>query len=267
MKRFVRKTALTLTLGVSLASLASPAFAATYQVQDDDTLWTISQKHQISLESIINANMNLDMYNLQAGQTVNLPVSGANSYAVQQGDSFWKISQQLNIPLDLLMAANPQYDPLNLYPGIVLALPEGFTNNRMTALMAESQPTVIPAPASDASTITTASGESYTYSKVINAKATAYSASHEENGWGPVDYYGNPLQLGTIAVDPSVIPMNSTVYITGYNSAGLPVGGMVGKATDQGGAIKGNRIDIFMPGSRSEVNRFGIQDVTVYILD
>lgn len=104
--------------------------------------------------------------------------------------------------------------------------------------------------------------------KTLDVKATAYSASAQENGgYGAVDYFGNPLQLGTIAVDPSVIPLGSTVYIEGYNFDGLPAGGMLAKATDTGGAIKGNRIDIFVPGSPSKAKQFGLQNVKVHVLN
>jgi len=103
--------------------------------------------------------------------------------------------------------------------------------------------------------------------QTIEAVATAYSASAEENGrWGAVDYFGNPLQRGTIAVDPSVIPLGSTVYITGYKFDALPPGGMIAKATDIGGAVKGNRIDIFIPASPEKTKKFGIQKVKIYVL-
>lgn len=52
----------------------------------------------------------------------------------------------------------------------------------------------------------------------------------------------------TIAVDPDVIPMGSTVYINGNEYI----------AEDIGGAIKGNRIDILFP-SHQEALEFGIQ--------
>lgn len=97
--------------------------------------------------------------------------------------------------------------------------------------------------------------------------ATAYSASAEENGgYGPVDYFGNPLQLGTVAVDPNVIPLGTRLYIEGYDYNGLPAGGMTAVATDMGSAIKGNKLDIFVPGPRENARTFGIQQVQVYKL-
>jgi 3D (Asp-Asp-Asp) domain-containing protein len=104
--------------------------------------------------------------------------------------------------------------------------------------------------------------------KVIHAVATAYSKAPEENGgWGPVDYFGNPLVLGTVAVDPSVIPLGTQMYITGYDAFGLPRGGFMATATDIGGAIKDNRIDIFVPGPKKNALQFGIQKVKIHILD
>lgn len=59
----------------------------------------------------------------------------------------------------------------------------------------------------------------------------------------------------TIAVDPSVISLNSAVYIDGYGEF---------KAQDTGGAIKGNRIDVCV-GSHAEAYRLGIVYKDVYI--
>ncbi|TBL78359.1 hypothetical protein EYB31_15095 [Paenibacillus thalictri] len=105
------------------------------------------------------------------------------------------------------------------------------------------------------------------YEKTLDMRATAYTASAAENGsHAALDYFGNPLEVGTISVDPSIIPLGSLVYIEGYNYDGLPEGGMVAKAADIGGSIKGNKIDIFVPGNRKQALSFGVQNVKVYLM-
>jgi 3D (Asp-Asp-Asp) domain-containing protein len=198
---------------------------------------------------------------LVLGASLALPgftAHAATSYTAKESDTFWKLSKQLNIPLQQLVDANPNVDPLNIYAGLKLLIPSGAAK----APSASADESAKPVQA-----VTTSAGQSLAFSKVMDIKATAYSASAEENGkWGPVDYFGNPLKLGTIAVDPKIIPFGTKVYITGYQFSGLPAGGLVATATDKGGAIKGNRIDIFVPGSRDFVSGFGYQSVKVYIL-
>jgi 3D (Asp-Asp-Asp) domain-containing protein len=134
--------------------------------------------------------------------------------------------------------------------------PEETTNSRQTAAANKIHTLEVP------------SGNNIKYSRLIPVKATAYTAAAEENGlWGAYDYFGNPLKLGTIAVDPDVIPMGSTVFITGYTFDGLPAKGMIAKATDMGSAVQGKRVDIFVPTSRADASKFGMQDVKVYILE
>ena len=66
---------------------------------------------------------------------------------------------------------------------------------------------------------------------------------------------GTKARVGEIAVDPSVIPLGSRVYIEGVGYR---------RAEDTGGNIKGNTIDIYM-NSESECLRWGMRYVTVYI--
>lgn len=67
---------------------------------------------------------------------------------------------------------------------------------------------------------------------------------------------GASLSVGTtIAVDPSVIPLGSKVYIEG-------IGWRV--AQDTGGAIKGNKIDVLV-GSHSEAYANGVTYAKVYV--
>ena len=70
---------------------------------------------------------------------------------------------------------------------------------------------------------------------------------------------GTKARVGrTIAVDPSVIPLGTKIYI--------PELGKVFTAEDTGGAIKGNRIDIFMD-NHEIAEDFGVQNLQAYILE
>ncbi len=104
-------------------------------------------------------------------------------------------------------------------------------------------------------------------SNTMTMEATAYGPSAQDNyPYGATDYFGQPLVAGDIAVDPSVIPLHSCLKVTGYSSPNLPAGGFIGEADDEGGAINGAHIDIFMNTSESQVNNFGIQSVQVTVL-
>ncbi|MUT67578.1 3D domain-containing protein [Paenibacillus sp. NEAU-GSW1] len=190
------------------------------------------------------------------------PVSAATkTHTAVEGDTFWKLSKKYNVNLTQLMKANAKINPLNIWAGMKITIPSTVHSSAAKKTNTASATTL------KAQTVTAANGKIHTFSEQLQVKATAYSAAASENGkWGAVDYFGNPLKVGTIAVDPNVIPLGTQVYITGYDHNGLPIGGMVAKATDTGGAIKGNRIDIFVPGTSAQASNFGIQNVKVYIL-
>lgn len=181
-------------------------------------------------------------------------------------DTFWKLSKQYKVSVQSLMDENPKIDPLNIYKGLKLTIP---VNGSASAATAKASTVKAASANSSANTIKALSdGKTYAFSKSLQVKATAYTAAASENGgWAGLDYFGNKLKVGTIAVDPKLIPLGTKVYITGYDYNGLPQGGMIATATDIGGSIKGNRIDIFVPDSRSKALKFGIQQVKVYILD
>jgi 3D (Asp-Asp-Asp) domain-containing protein len=97
--------------------------------------------------------------------------------------------------------------------------------------------------------------------------ATAYGPSAEDNyPYGATNFLGQPLTAGDIAVDASVIPLGSCIDVTGYHSPNLPGSGFIGEADDEGDAIQGDRIDIYLNGSAKKVSNFGIQSVNVTVL-
>ncbi|WP_411954690.1 3D domain-containing protein [Alkalibacillus sp. S2W] len=101
--------------------------------------------------------------------------------------------------------------------------------------------------------------ESNDVKETMYMEATAYTA-HCDGCSGTtktgIDLRANPNQK-VIAVDPNVIPLGATVWVEGYGTA---------VAGDIGGAIKGNRIDVFM-ANEADANRFGRRQVQIKILD
>lgn len=92
------------------------------------------------------------------------------------------------------------------------------------------------------------------YKEVYTMMSTAYAGD-------TITYMGttpvrDPDGISTIAVDPSIIPLGSKVYIPGY---GLAI------ASDTGGLIKGNRIDLFL-NSEDEYINWGVQTVSLYLI-
>lgn len=188
------------------------------------------------------------------------PAFAATRYTATDSDTFWLLSRKFSVPLDKLMAANPDVDPGNIYEGLTLTIPAGGGTP-------SKQSGSVKVSSVGGGKVVAANGVSYQVAKSFQVKATAYTSAPEENGkWGPVDYFGNPLKVGTVAVDPDVIPLGTRLYITGYDFSGLPSGGMIATATDTGGAIKGKRLDIFVPVGRAEASKFGFQYVTVQVL-
>ncbi|MGG6311109.1 3D domain-containing protein [Paenibacillus macerans] len=214
-----------------------------------------------------------------ASLTVVLQTATVHADAIHQakeGDTFYLLSQQYGVDLNQLMKANPKIKPTNIYEGLEIRIP-GAETRAMSIASADSAKslgtTAVKAKAASklsvmsADNVVEAWGKTFNYSRTIDVKASAYTAAASENGkWGAVDYFGNPLKLGTIAVDPSVIPMGTKVLVTGHSHDGLPKQAFVATASDQGGAIKGKRIDIFIPGSAQSAKTFGYQDVTLYVL-
>lgn len=104
------------------------------------------------------------------------------------------------------------------------------------------------------------SGEILTYSKSEEFEATAYSKYNA----GCDDYTatGTRVRVGVVAVDPSVIPYGTRMFIV--SNDGKYIYGLA-TAEDCGGSIKGNRLDLYMD-TDAECFAFGRRDCTVYFL-
>ncbi|NLO89817.1 MAG: DUF348 domain-containing protein [Clostridia bacterium] len=94
-------------------------------------------------------------------------------------------------------------------------------------------------------------GNRFRYKKVMDVIATAYTHT------GSNTATGKRPGKGTVAVDPSVIPLGSRLYVEGYG---------FGVAQDVGSKIKGSKIDVFLE-SRNAALKWGRKRVKVYILE
>lgn len=96
--------------------------------------------------------------------------------------------------------------------------------------------------------------------KVFTMEATAYGPDCK--GCSGTSAYGINLKASptpkVVAVDPSVIPLGTRVWVEGYGEA---------IAGDTGGAIKGNKIDVLVSSEAHAASNWGRRTVTVKILD
>jgi 3D (Asp-Asp-Asp) domain-containing protein len=162
-------------------------------------------------------------------------------YEVRSGDTLYWIARSFGISTQALMDANGIEDPRTLQVGQQLIIPD-----QETKIDSEELP--------DGNRIV----------KVLSSTLTAYTAGYESTGktasnpgYG-ITYSGSQAKEGrTIAVDPSVIPIGTTVMIEGVG---------IRKAEDIGSAVRGVRIDVFM-NDLQEARKFGVKkDVKVYVL-
>lgn len=95
-------------------------------------------------------------------------------------------------------------------------------------------------------------GKTYNYSYYIDVKATVYNIEG-------TTATGRPTSTSVMAVDPSVIPLNTACVVKGGGDYGYRI------AADTGGAIKGNKIDLWYPAGTFP-GGFGWKSTRVYIL-
>lgn len=212
-------------------------------------LWFMQTKVYSYPTSFDDGDMS-PVYVAATNENANTPVEVAPSldipkptteYKVSRGDTLFKIAKSFDISVDDLINSNNITNPNQLAVGQNLTIPILNTDGGSSG----DQPKLIK--------------------KVLNTTLTAYTAGFESTGkkashptYG-ITYSGIKAKEGrTIAVDPNVIPLGSTVFIEGIG---------IRKAEDIGSAIRGSRIDVFM-NDLGQAQEFGVKkNVKVYLLD
>lgn len=226
---------------------APQASADTYTIQPEDTLYNISKKFQISVEDLKEIN-NLTSDIIYEGDTLEVNGHDQRVYTIAQGDTLFKIALAHDATVDQLQTWNHINSDL-IYPGddITVSPPhEEYTKSEVKSATGSAQTEASASQAPDTG-------------KTLTVEATAYTAYCE--GCSGTTANGTNLRANpdakVIAVDPRVIPLGTKVWVEGYGEA---------IAADTGGAIKGNKIDVFIP-NLNNAYEWGRRTVTLKILN
>jgi 3D (Asp-Asp-Asp) domain-containing protein/LysM repeat protein len=249
---------------LSLVAVAAISGAAGAQAQAEeivvhkgDTLWGLSKEYDVTVDSIKKWN-NLSSDVIYPNDL--LEVSPIKYVQVREGDTLWNIAKAYGVSVNELKSWNKLSSDL-IRPGMKIAVYTDMPAEMKAKPAAQAKPAAAPAKAASATPVKTvkAPAKAKASSNQITVEATAYTASCE--GCSGITKTGVNLKTNpdakVIAVDPSVIPLGSKVHVEGYGYA---------TAEDIGGAIKGNRIDVFIPTQNGAL-AWGRKDVKVTILD
>jgi 3D (Asp-Asp-Asp) domain-containing protein/LysM repeat protein len=267
-KRMLKRIISIIAVAVLSVTVSANVQAATVTVKKGDTLWDLSRENNTSLENIQKLNhLTTDL--IHPGDV--LTIAPERHYTVKKGDTLWDIALDYQVTVSQIKEWNKLNSEL-IHPGLNLLIYEGLKNTHTAVTEKQTKPaaaqaskvsapvekpaTKESAPAEKPASTSTSNTDS---KKSITVKATAYTAYCEgcsgTTATG-IDLKANPNKK-VIAVDPSVIPLGSKVYVEGYGEA---------IAGDTGGAIKGNRIDVFIPSKKDAIN-FGVKQLEITILN
>lgn len=167
--------------------------------------------------------------------------AAASVHTVKKGDSLYKISRHYNISVSSIKSINHLKSDV-IKPNQKLKL----TGVKKTTAAKKTPKTP-------------SRSNSDTVVREFMVSASAYTASCQ--GCSGITSTGINLKknpdLKVIAVDPSVIKIGTKVYVEGYGYA---------IAGDTGGAIRGNKIDVFFPNKSNALN-WGRKTVKIKILN
>lgn len=115
-------------------TVASPT--VTVVVRPGDTIYTISQAHNVPVRALIEANNLAPPYQIQPGRVLVLP--GQDSYTVVAGDTLYGISRRHGVDMSSLARLNKLGPPYTIRAGQKLILPSPVA--RLAAAPAPSAP-------------------------------------------------------------------------------------------------------------------------------
>ena len=94
-----------------------------YVVQPGDSLWSISRRFGVSMDSISSVNKLYEVPALVIGQALVIPTN-ESLYTVRPGDSLWSIANRYGIRYETLAQYNGISYPYVIQVGMTLRIPE-----------------------------------------------------------------------------------------------------------------------------------------------
>lgn len=260
--------ALLASIGFSSQKVEAAGIEKKRVVKKGESLHSLAKEYGTSAELWKKAN-GLKSDQLHVGQTLGIVFP----YKVTSGDQISYLADKYDTTVDAIKTLNGMSED-ELQTGDTINIPTSISSISSSERVSEKPKKKQVDKQQSKSEKKKAVKESSSTKEIaghkvkqkLNMVATAYGIAGNEQ-WGNKTAMGTICREGVIAVDPRVIPLGTKVFVTGYNSPHLPKGGFVAVAEDTGGAIKGNRIDIFIDAPESEISNFGIQNVKIYILE
>jgi 3D (Asp-Asp-Asp) domain-containing protein len=199
--------------------------------------------------TVIKMNLNRDYPNQDLAT---LP-----TYTVKKGDTLYRISRMHDTTVESLKSLNNLKSDI-IFPNQKLNVLSNANNNKILTASIKT-PALKKIASNTIASKTPSRSTTDNVVKEFSVEATAYTAYCE--GCSGITKTGINLRqnsdLKVIAVDPNVIKLGTKVYVEGYGYA---------IAGDIGGAIKGNKIDVFIP-TLNEALQWGRKNVKISILE
>ena len=171
--------------GLFLASSASVNADTTHHVVKNDTVWDLSQKYGVSIQSIEQLNkINTDTHLIREGQTLTIPTTGktaaktatkTSQVTVKAGDTLWALAQKYGTTVEKLRQLNGlASDAYLIHVGDVIKVDGQVTATTTTNAQATS--TVSSEASQTSQAASTASSEA---SQTDQAASTASSEASQ----------------------------------------------------------------------------------------
>lgn len=211
-----------------------------YTIQWGDTLSSVALATDLSIDSLVEVNDINNANAIYSGNTISLSADHSTvTIETAEDTKSYNVSEPKEV---VEVEPTVEKEPV---------VEEAPAEEPVVVEEAVTEPAATTPEAPKAETTSESSGQT------VTVEATAYSTNQPELSDTTATGINLNQNPNVIAVDPSVIPLGSTVYVPGYGTF---------TAGDTGSAINGNRIDVHITDLTAATN-FGRQTIDVQILN